>query len=114
VSQTDWIKVTPVRDTVALATQRSSAGLGAGETAAIQLAKELGVELLLMDERKGRRLALATGLKVVGCVGILEELYRRGSVTDLHAAYAELVRQNVRIDIRTLEDSLRQFNLPPL
>lgn len=92
----------------------ASIGLGAGETSAVQLAKELGIELVLMDEWRGRRLAKQAGLAVVGCVGILEELYRRGTLADLRQAYQELLNQNIRIDLRTLQSSLKQFNLSPL
>jgi predicted nucleic acid-binding protein len=56
VSKADWIQVSAVRDTAALAVDLSKTGLGAGETSAVQLPRELGVELVLMDEWRGRRL----------------------------------------------------------
>lgn len=114
VSRAEWIRVSAVHDTEALADAMASIGLGAGETSAVQLAKELGIELVLMDEWRGRRLAKQAGLAVVGCVGILEELYRRGTLADLRQAYQELLNQNIRIDLRTLQSSLKQFNLSPL
>jgi uncharacterized protein len=77
VSKADWIRVFPVKDRQALAEATVAAGLGAGETSAVLLAKELQADLILMDEWKGRRMASEAGLSVVGSVGILEELFRR-------------------------------------
>lgn len=57
VSKADWIQVSPVQDARALATAISASGLGAGETSAVLLAKELQAHLVLMDEWNGRRLA---------------------------------------------------------
>ena len=88
--------------------------MGRGEISTIFLAMELAADLTLMDERKGRRLALEEGLSVVGCIGILEEMYRRGEIKNLGQIYQELMRQNIRVDIRTLQTSLRQLGLKSL
>lgn len=114
VSKANWIAVSSVHDTEEVAHTISTTGLGAGETSAVLLARELAADLLLMDERKGRRLAKEKGVPVLGCVGILEEFYRRGGLNDLRQAYEELLRQSIRIDLRTLQGSLKQFNLPAL
>jgi predicted nucleic acid-binding protein len=114
ISTAEWIHVAPVRDAEALAEMISKTGLGAGETSAVVLAKEIHADLVLMDERKGRRLATQQGLAVVGCVGILEGLYRRGEIKDLRQAYAEMLRQKIRIDLRTLQLSLERFDLAAL
>jgi len=114
VSKADWIHVTPVRNAEDLAKTTLKIGLGAGEVSAVFLAKELSADLTLMDEWKGRRLATDEGLAVVGCIGILEELYRRGEIKDLRATYQELLRQHIRIDMRTLQSSLKQFGLASL
>ncbi len=111
VSEADWIRVTPVGKPEALAKAMSEAGLGAGEVSAVFLAKELRADLTLMDEWRGRRLAIGEGLAVVGSIGILEEFYRRGEIKDLRANYLELLRQNIRVDLRTLENSLKHFGL---
>ena len=111
VSTADWIHVTPVTNAEDLANTTAKIGLGAGEMSAIFLAKELHADLTLMDEWKGRRLASEEGLAVVGCIGILEELYRRGEIKDLRESYQELLRQKIRIDLRTLQSSLKHFRL---
>ena len=45
--------------------------LGAGESEAIVLAREVKADFLLMDERLGRSAAQRLGLQVVGLVGVL-------------------------------------------
>ena len=59
-------------------------------------------------------MAREAGIAVMGCVGILEELHRRDVWADLRGAYQELLRQNMRIDQRTLQMSLEHFKLVPL
>jgi predicted nucleic acid-binding protein len=114
IAKADWIHVSAVQDSRGLAQAILKTGLGAGEISAILLAKELSADVTLMDEWKGRRLAVEEGLAVVGCIGILEELYRRKEIKELRGIYQELIRQNIRLDLRTLQSSLAQFNLPPL
>lgn len=52
----------------------------AGEAEAIQLAKEVGADRLLIDDAKGRKLAMAEGLAIVGLVGIVLLAKRNGRV----------------------------------
>jgi predicted nucleic acid-binding protein len=114
IAKADWIHVSAVQDTESLAKTILKTGLGAGEISAIFLAKEMAADVTLMDEWKGRRLAIEEGLAVVGCIGILEELYRRKEIKDLREVYQELLRQSIRVDLRTLQSSLGQFKLPVL
>ncbi len=51
--------------------------LDRGEAEAIALAVELKAALVLMDERKGRRVALRLGLTPIGLLGILIEAKQR-------------------------------------
>jgi hypothetical protein len=55
-------------------------GLDPGETAAILLAEGLGAEALLIDERRGRAVAMAHGLSVIGTLGVLAGAKRAGAV----------------------------------
>jgi predicted nucleic acid-binding protein len=75
-----------------------------GETEAISLALELNLKLII-DERKGRQVALSQGVSIVGVLGILIENYRQGFINFNHTHYYfELVKKNgLRIN-ENLED----------
>lgn len=63
-----WLEAVPLTtplDSVAIAM------LDAGEAAVIQLARERRIEWVCIDDRKGRRAALAVGLRVTGSLGLL-------------------------------------------
>ena len=77
----DWLVVTPI--TNPLAVELLLDQLDLGESQAIVLAHELHANLLLMDERRGRRRALQSGLTVVGTLGILIEAHGQNLVGPL-------------------------------
>jgi predicted nucleic acid-binding protein len=105
--------VTQVQSVAELERTAGQTGLGSGEVSAVQLARELGVEAILIDERRARRYAEEKGLIALGCIGILETLHRKGALFDLRSAYAQLLEQKFRIEPKVLERSLRDFKLPP-
>ena len=70
-----WVRIELVHD--ASETVRLSEVVDAGEAEAIELAKELKADWLLIDERKGRRLAIQEGLRVIGLLGVLLLAKRR-------------------------------------
>ena len=74
-----WVHVNDVCDVTAVELLRER--LGAGESAAIVLALELGADLLLMDEARGRRVAESRGLMVTGTIGLVVAAKERGLVT---------------------------------
>lgn len=64
-----WLKVLPVHDLAKAKTY--SLVVDQGEAEAIALAEEIKADRLLIDERKGRRLAREHGLPVVGLLGVV-------------------------------------------
>ena len=52
--------------------------MGPGEAETIVLAKELGADLILIDDEKPREVARQLGLKVAGTVAILVRAWRKG------------------------------------
>jgi len=64
-----WLRVEPVRNS--REAQRFAEVVDTGEAEAIALAKELHADRLLIDERKGRRLAKEEGIPVIGLLGVV-------------------------------------------
>lgn len=114
VAQTPWIKVASISNPGSMPAVSKQFGFGAGETGAVILAHELGIQLVFRDESRGRRIAQQRGLAVVGCLGLLKELYRRRALSNLRSTYWKLLAQGIRIDGHTLNASLHRFGLPPL
>lgn len=110
----DWIDVMAVQDTAGLAAAIAKTGLGAGEVSAVFLARELSAQMVLMDEWKARRFAREMGLPVIGCIGVLEDLYEMGELCDLRVVYLRMIEQKTRLDLRMIKHSLARFKLLPL
>ena len=84
-----------VRSTTA-APDESLQSLDAGEREAIQLALEIGVKNILMDESEGRREAARLNLRATGTVAILEAAANRGLV-DFRSTLERLEQTNFRL-----------------
>jgi predicted nucleic acid-binding protein len=95
-----------------LAAQQKHA-LGVGELSTILLAKELDADAVLLDDYDARKLAKAEGLQVQGSVGLLETFYLRGYLSDLRAAFRQLLKHSY-VDQRFLDLRLRGLGLPPV
>jgi predicted nucleic acid-binding protein len=111
VGNAEWIQSHPAVSTEEMLRLRSLHPLGAGELATVLLARSSPADLAIIDERAARRLAQASGLAVIGCVGILEVGFRRGLVADLRWSYQELLIQGIRVDRQILNHSLATCGL---
>ncbi len=81
--------------------------LDPGERAAISLARELGADFLLIDERAGRRAAAERRLRVIGTIGILERAAEQG-LLDLAEAFGRVRLTDFRVTDELLEQSLKR------
>jgi len=69
--QKDWIKVHTVKTNAYSGFQQLKQLVDPGEAEAIVLAKTINCDFLLIDDRKGRKIAVNHGLRVVGVAGFL-------------------------------------------
>lgn len=74
--------------------------LDSGEAAVIELALELGVHLVCMDDSKGRRVALAVGLAVTGSLGLLVRAKSLGLLPAIRPTIDKAAREGVWYDSR--------------
>jgi predicted nucleic acid-binding protein len=96
----DWIEVREAPVAV-----EPLADIDDGEQGVILLALALHADLLLMDDRKGVRLAREQGFRVTGTLGILAMASRRGMI-DLAEAFARLRRTTFRCSEKVMAELL--------
>ena len=77
-----------------------AAGLDLGESEAISLAASHNNSLLLMDERRGRQIALNLGLKTTGTLGIIVRAKQDGLNDKAKPCLNQLRREGVYISDR--------------
>ena len=78
-----WLRVARASDAAQIAKYRAI--LDAGEAEAILLARELHADRLLIDERKGRKLAAQEGVPVIGLLGVVLLARRKGLIPSARA-----------------------------
>ena len=81
VEAADWISVQPLK--LSAIKQLLSADLEEGEAEAIALAHELGADIILLDERDGRKAAGLLGFSALGTIGILIWARQNGRLSRL-------------------------------
>jgi uncharacterized protein len=81
VQQLSWIQTIPVVNSGQVTEiQQQHNNIDLGEAEAIILSIELKADLLLMDERRGRAVALQYGLNVTGLLGVLLQAKKQGII----------------------------------
>jgi predicted nucleic acid-binding protein len=105
-----WLSSVPiwidVRE-IAAAPNAELADLDLGEREAIQLAEEQHADLLLIDERKGRKRARLRGLKTTGTLGVLLSAGELRLIDPEHAYRRLLAETTFRVSVQLEAQFLR-------
>jgi predicted nucleic acid-binding protein len=111
VAQGTWIHRRAVTDSARIA--QLPPALHRGEREAIILAEELQAQLLI-DEQRGRAIAAARGLAVLGSLRILGEAKRRGFIVQVRPLIEELLASGYWIhEARVIQAFLREMGEMP-
>ncbi|WP_297453034.1 DUF3368 domain-containing protein [Persephonella sp.] len=86
----DWIKISKASNKRLV--KQFEEILDTGEAEAITLALELKADLLLMDEKIGRKIAEEQGLKISGTIGILLKAKEEGIISEVKPLIYELIK----------------------
>ena len=89
VQAANWIERRQVNDPTLVTALRTE--LDPGEAEAIALALELNAELLLIDERLGRKVASRFGLNFIGLLGLLIDAKHKGFIAAVKPILDDLI-----------------------
>ncbi len=101
-----WLTVMPLKNPLS---PLAAASLDAGEAAVIQLALEQKIEQVCIDELKGRRAALAVGLKIVGSLGLVGKAKTLGLISEIRPFIEKANNAGIYYDDRLIETFLQSF-----
>ena len=97
-----------VSDTTPLVTLMKADRLDLGESEAIIYADEAKADLLLMDEKAGRKVAQNMKLPITGSIGVLIRACQAGIITAAEAddAFERLRQNNLHISEKLIQKAL--------
>lgn len=91
VSEASWVHIQKVNNRPLIATLQRDLDLGEAETLALAL--DVEADLVLLDEREGRRVAARLGFETMGILGILHSSKRKGLIGNLQEPMDALRRK---------------------
>jgi predicted nucleic acid-binding protein len=109
VSLPEWVEVMPLQAPPSALLQ---AILDEGEASVISLAAEIGCRLVVIDERRGRKVARLQGLEVTGTVGLLLRAKRKGLITEVKPLIETMRSRGIWFSNRLVEFVLSEANEP--
>lgn len=108
VKASAFLKTSAVQNRKSLQLLQAASGLDDGESEAIILADELKSDVLIMDERKGRKVAKKLGIKITGTVGVLLQAYSETMLSsdEIKAYLDRLKNSNIRLSESLIQKAL--------
>lgn len=107
----NWINNPPewlIIQTVDISIEPDLEGIDVGEKAAIILAKNLGADLIILDDALGRKVAQNRGLRVTGLMGVLDEAAKQNLI-DLPLIIARLQQTSFRVSSKLIQILLQSY-----
>lgn len=108
VQSITWISVRTVSDPQKIFDLQAETNLHLGETAAIVLAEELGVDQILLDDRKARLVAESRNLPVIGTIGTLLLAKDEGLISSIKEILDNLRAKGKRISPKLYQEVLTE------
>ena len=99
----DWLQIHASETVQSLELEK----LDPGEREAILLAEQLKPDLVILDDKAARRIALSRGLRIIGILGILKDGARSGLV-DLETTFEQLRKVGFWVAPSLLERLLKE------
>jgi len=100
-----WIEIIKLEKTNEL-----NLDLDKGELETILLAKEINADLIIMDEKLGRRYAKYYGLNVIGTIGIIMKAREKGIIEDIETVLSDIKKSGIWINDKLIADILKKQN----
>lgn len=104
VGRPEWVRVLELQSSL---TPFATIALDDGEASVIQLALELNISIVCLDELKGRRAASSMGLRVIGSLGLLGKSKTEGLIVAVRPFIEEAQRNGVYYQPDLVEVFLR-------
>lgn len=105
LSQAAYIRTVPLKDPARVALLND---LDPGEAEAIALALEQNADLLIMDERLGRRHAARLGLTLTGSIGILLMAKQTGQIKVIKPLLTQLDQGGIHLSPALIAQALQE------
>ncbi|MEY4107029.1 MAG: hypothetical protein RL181_1371 [Bacteroidota bacterium] len=101
----DWVAIKEVTDKEQYL--KLTADIGMGEASSIALALEFDDSLLIIDEKKGRKVAVDLKIEIIGSLGVLIKAKEKGVIKSVKEILALIDKTNFRISQSIREKVLR-------
>ncbi|PIY08386.1 MAG: DUF3368 domain-containing protein [Flexibacter sp. CG_4_10_14_3_um_filter_32_15] len=107
IKSIEWIKIEQISNQELY--NEIEQKLDAGEAESIVLAIELNADILLIDEKKGRKIAEKFGLRITGLLGVLIEAKKQNLIPILKPLLDKLIYEiGFRISPKLYQDILKR------